>query len=142
MFNVSCKFKSTINHLMFLTKGSRQVLLIILILFVASVLFFMWSVRQSEPTTMYEATNVNFAQPQNFDNCIILNSDKAILIISKQKRNLNYASLENDLLKEVSNLNGEDFSIIMTRTSDYHVVNKVLAIISKGNVVKYKLLKA
>lgn len=128
---------------MLINKRFKNALLIILVGFAGSVLFFVWSITQSRPTTLYEnSTDIEMAKQHDFDNCVILNKDNAVLIVSKQKRNVNYSNLEGDLLIELDKLKEKEFKIIMTEGSDYNEVDKILDIMSKAKVAKYKLLRA
>jgi biopolymer transport protein ExbD len=124
-------------------KNLKVLLLFILALSVAAVIFFYWSTTESKPTTFYENLPASkVAKKEDYDNCIVLNRNEAVLIVNNREANLNYTALNTELTIYVDSIKEKEFKIIITADSEYKQLVALLDILAKARVDSYKILKS
>ena len=112
-------------------------LLVFTVFLVISTIVILKSNSKVKPTSSQESMEV--AKQEDYNNCLIVQKEKASLKLEKLTSDLDYSIIDKELpnkLKGVNNLN-----IICTKDVQYSDLIKVLDAIALSGMKKYKVLK-
>ena len=101
------------------------------------------SAEQSKSIEFYESnTGIPLAIPADYDNCVILEKKKAILIINQKRTELPYVHLSDSINAYINTIKEKEIKILFTRETEYPQIITLLNIMAINRIIFYKLIRA
>jgi biopolymer transport protein ExbD len=120
----------------------RITILVTLILFTGSIIFFNVTAHNTTTTDIYSYSNIKNATSKDLENCIILEKDIVVLISNNKQEYVAYSEMPRAIKEQKDRFDIPGLNVVIKQSTDYHKAVYILSLFSKAGIKQFRLLKA